>query len=124
MKTITTALEYDFNCGDFEDSAVATLLELSRLAGEHVQGQPRVAIATTVNNADLGDLDYEITTAQITDSLDPFDFVVDAVDAVLPTEATWADITLSFQLEDDQAVLLKTAWPSDFPALVIAEVAK
>lgn len=121
MKTITTALEFDFNNGDFEASAVQALLELTRLAGEHVQGSPRVTIATTVKNEDWGDLDYEITTAQNSNTTDVFDFVVDAVDAVMPRDAEWADITLSFQLEDSQAVLLKSAWSDTLPRLAIEE---
>lgn len=121
MKTITTALEFDFNNGDFEHQAVEALCELTRLAGDHVQGIPHVTIETTVKNLDVGDLDYEIKIAQITDSQDPFDWVVDAVDAGMPTSAEWADITLSFQLEDDQAVLLKGAWSDTLPRLAIEE---
>lgn len=121
MQTITTALEYDFDNGDFEASAVQALLELTRLAGAHVQGTPRVNIATTVKNEDWGDLRYNISTAQNSNSTDPFDFVVDAVDAVMPRDAEWADITVSFQLEDSQAVLLKGAWSDTLPRLTITE---
>lgn len=116
MQTVSLELDYDFNTGDYTAEAIDALAALTDLAGDHVSGAPQLHIHTVVANAD-GVVSFNITTAQQDSEADPFDWLVDATDAVMPVEATEADITLSFQLDDTQAVLLKAAWPAKLPRL-------
>lgn len=119
MQTITLPLDYDFNVGLYPASTLTVLADLDRLAGPHVMGVPRLDIHCVVTDEDQGTMEFRITTAQLDSDAAPFDWLVDATDSVMPPDASEADITLSFQLSDDQAVLLKAAWPSHYPRLTV-----
>lgn len=119
MQKITLALAYDFDNGDYTSYAIDTLAALTRLAGAHVQGVPRLRIHTVIVTDDSGSVEFNISTAQLDSNADPFDWLDDATDTVMPVEATEATITLEFELEDDQAVLLKAAWPPELPRLTV-----
>ena len=116
MQKITIDLPYDFDIGDYSAEAINALCELTRLVGDHVTDVPRLTIATSIVHVE-GCVSYTILTEQLDSEIAPFDWLVDATDTVMPTEADDAAITLQFSLEDDQALLLKAAWPSALPRL-------